>query len=56
MKLLIPDAIYPRVLDVDLADLRRRGIAGLLVDIGSTIVPWVDPQIAQALVEWIRRA
>ena len=56
MKLLIPDAIYPSVLDVDLADLRRRGIAGLLVDIDNTIVPWGNPQIDQALVEWIRRA
>ncbi|HBG10137.1 MAG: YqeG family HAD IIIA-type phosphatase [Limnochordia bacterium] len=56
MKLLIPDAILPSVQDINLDDLRRRGIAGLLIDIDNTLVPWGNPQMDQALVQWIKRA
>lgn len=56
MKLLVPDAIVPGVKDIDLADLRQRGIAGLLVDIDNTLVPWGNPQMDQALARWIEQA
>ncbi|HHW73441.1 MAG TPA: YqeG family HAD IIIA-type phosphatase [Firmicutes bacterium] len=56
MKLFVPDAVVPSVVDLDLADLKRRGIAGLLIDIDNTLVPWGNPQMDERLAEWIGRA
>lgn len=56
MKFFVPDAIYPSVRDIDLKDLQRRGIAGLLIDIDNTIVPWGNPQMDQDFIRWISLA
>ncbi|HPT82935.1 MAG TPA: YqeG family HAD IIIA-type phosphatase [Limnochordia bacterium] len=56
MKYLIPDAIVPSVLEIDLAALQDRGLKGLLIDIDNTLVPWGNPQMDQALARWIETA
>ena len=56
MKLLIPDVILESVFDIDLGNLKKRGISGLLVDIDNTLVPWGEPEMEEAFVAWVRRA
>ncbi|HHT42462.1 MAG TPA: YqeG family HAD IIIA-type phosphatase [Firmicutes bacterium] len=56
MRLLVPDVVFSSVLDIDLADLKRRGIEGLLIDIDNTLVPWGDPRMDQAFIDWVESA
>lgn len=56
MKLLIPDAILESVFTINLDELKKRNIKGLLIDIDNTLVPWGQPQIEEAFVHWIQHA
>lgn len=56
MKLLIPDAILDSVFAINLAELKQRGISGLLIDIDNTLVPWGQAEMEQAFVDWVQKA
>ncbi len=55
MKKLIPDAICESVFAIDLDKLKSLGIAGLLVDIDNTLVPWGESEMEEAFVAWVKR-
>ena len=56
MKKFVPDLICESVFAVDLDKLKERQISGLLVDIDNTLVPWGEPQMEEAFVDWVKRA
>jgi len=56
MKKLIPDLICESVFAIDLDELRGRKISGLLVDIDNTLVPWGEPEMEEAFVDWVQSA
>lgn len=56
MKLLIPDAILESVFMINLDELKKLNIKGLLIDIDNTLVPWGQPKMEEAFVHWIQHA
>lgn len=54
MKKLIPDVICESVFAIDLDKLKSLHIAGLLVDIDNTLVPWGEPEMEEAFVAWVK--
>lgn len=50
--LLCPSAWAASIYAVDLDDLRRRGIRGLIFDLDNTLIPWRDPDPPPKLVTW----
>ena len=56
MKALIPDAILESVFTIDLDELQKRNIQGLLIDIDNTLVPWGQPHMEEAFVNWVQQA
>lgn len=56
MKILIPDLILESVFAINLDDLAKRGIKGLLIDIDNTLVPWGEPKMEEAFVAWVKKA
>ena len=49
-----PDLYYRSVTDIDLAELRRRGVAALLVDLDNTLVLRNTTEAAPDVRDWIR--
>ncbi len=54
--LLAPDERVARLAAVDLDELQRRGIRGLLIDLDNTITPWHSREVADEVLEWLRQA
>mgnify|MGYP005837571779 CR=1 FL=1 len=42
--------------DIDLDDLRSRGIRALMLDLDNTILPWQDTAVPESSDRWVRRA
>ena len=53
---LAPAQCARRVEDIDLDELRRQGIRGLLVDLDNTLTPWRGYEMTPACREWLSRA
>jgi len=49
---LSPDLYYRSVYDIDLAELRERGIDTLLIDLDNTLLPRNSAEIPAATREW----
>jgi len=56
LELLKPDMFMGSVAEVDLDDLERRGIQGLLLDIDNTLVAWRKCNVPVDIREWIEEA
>jgi len=56
MSLLAPTFYYRKVTDIDLDELRARGIDSLLVDIDNTILPRDTGEMVEELNAWARDA
>ncbi|HON42459.1 MAG TPA: YqeG family HAD IIIA-type phosphatase [Bacillota bacterium] len=54
--LIQPDMRVDGVWDIDLDELSRRGIAGIIVDIDNTIAPWGTYDLSERAAEWLERA
>ncbi len=48
-----PDHYYNNIFDVNLNELEREGIKGILCDIDNTIVPWKEKEVMIEVVEWL---
>jgi len=53
LKLLAPRQYIRSALDVDLEDLKARGVRGLIVDLDNTIVPRYESQPSSELKGWL---
>lgn len=56
LKKLCPDQIAKSLEHIDQQILQKQGIAGLLIDVDSTLVQWRTEQIAPVRLEWLQQA
>lgn len=54
LKLLCPAERVESVPLIDLAELKRRHICALIMDLDNTLVPWRTSEIAPEIARWIR--
>lgn len=56
LKLLCPRQYVARLADIDLSDLRRKGICALLLDLDNTLVPRDEDRYPEEVVRWLEGA
>lgn len=56
LDLLCPDECVDAVLDVDLHELRQRGIRALILDVDNTLLSWESDEIPAEIFDWIAKA
>lgn len=56
MVMLSPDRFVRRLHQVDLDDLKARGIRGLIVDLDNTMVAYRQSEIVDEHVSWVQQA
>lgn len=49
---LKPDLYYPSILEIDLQDLRKRRIRGIICDMDNTLVSWEKKGVEREMVKW----
>ena len=54
MHLFKPDEYYVSVLDIDLNNLKKRGVKGVLLDLDNTILPRTTYTAPDNLKEWVQ--
>lgn len=54
MGILCPDMFIERVYDLDVAELKARGIKALIFDLDNTLVEWGSCDVPEGLEEWIK--
>lgn len=54
MGILCPDMFIERVYDLDVAELKARGIKALIFDLDNTLVKWGSCEVPERLEEWIK--
>ncbi|MDR5704407.1 MAG: YqeG family HAD IIIA-type phosphatase, partial [Armatimonadota bacterium] len=55
IRLLTPKRIVDSIYDIDLEELKRRGIEALLLDLDNTLVPWGFWDVSPEVQEWVAR-
>ena len=50
---LFPDALYENIYEIDISDLKGRGISGLIFDIDNTIAKPSEKQPSDRLMKWL---
>lgn len=55
LKLLTPDFYVESVFDLDLEDLKRRGITTIMSDLDNTLVPWDQDSVNPTLLNWVNK-
>ena len=55
LKLFLPDFQVNSIYEIDLDDLRARGIKGIITDLDNTLVGAKDKLATPQLVEWLKR-
>ena len=50
-----PDTIVERVQDIDLEDLKKKGIKGLILDIDNTLVAQFTKDASEDAKSWIQK-
>ncbi|WP_425060701.1 hypothetical protein SCACP_14410 [Sporomusa carbonis] len=53
LKLLIPCLKVDTLYDIDLAELQKRGIRGVVFDLDNTLIPWNSPEICPDILNWL---
>ena len=47
-----PDQYYQDIFSIDLDQLKKEGIKGMLCDIDNTIVPWSEYSVLEEVIDW----
>ncbi len=50
---LLPDLHVNSIYDLNLIQLKERGIKGIITDLDNTLIEWDRPQATPELVEWL---
>ncbi|MHB1458487.1 MAG: YqeG family HAD IIIA-type phosphatase [Armatimonadota bacterium] len=50
-----PNEFIDSVQEIDIVNLRSKGITALLIDLDNTLVPWQGYDIPNQIIEWIRK-
>lgn len=54
LKLLYPEKFYSSVFEIDLEELKREKITGIIIDLDNTLVAWNERETTQELHRWLR--
>ncbi|WP_371371405.1 YqeG family HAD IIIA-type phosphatase [Sporomusa aerivorans] len=54
LKLLVPGLAVNTLSDIDFAELKQRGIRGIILDLDNTIIPWNSPELCPEVLAWIK--
>ncbi|SDF09181.1 YqeG family HAD IIIA-type phosphatase [Sporolituus thermophilus] len=52
-RLLCPDTTVNTLHEIDLNDLEKRGIRGIIFDLDNTIVPWNSLEMCPRITDWL---
>lgn len=52
-RFLCPDEYYNSIFDIDLDELKRKDIKGIVVDLDNTLVPWGEEKTTEKLHNWL---
>jgi HAD superfamily phosphatase (TIGR01668 family) len=55
LKLLYPKKYYNSIFDIDLDALKQKGIAGIIVDLDNTLIPWGEDKTTERLHQWLEK-
>jgi uncharacterized protein len=50
--LLLPDISLNNIFEIDIDQLEKQGIRGIITDMDNTLVPWSDRNVYPRLAEW----
>lgn len=56
LELLCPDDCVDKVMDIDLKQLYRRGIRGLILDVDNTLLGWESDELPTQVSAWVQKA
>ena len=56
LRAITPSEMVSSVVDIDLDELSRRGIRGILLDFDNTLLPWSGTKVSVEVRRWVRRA
>ncbi len=51
-----PDQVAPKLEDVDLGNLQKKGVRGIICDIDNTLLPWDQEIPEEGVREWVAEA
>jgi HAD superfamily phosphatase (TIGR01668 family) len=51
---LCPKQYVQDIQQVDLKNLKKKGIKGIIMDLDNTLVPWNDDAVFPEIIEWIK--
>ena len=54
-KLLCPDRTVLRLQDIDLQEIKKMGIEGIIFDLDNTILPWDSAEIPLEVFNWLEQ-
>lgn len=54
LKLLYPEKFYSSIFEIDLEELRREKITGIIIDLDNTLVAWNKRETTQELHRWLK--
>lgn len=53
LKLLVPCLAVKTLYDINLDELKERGIRGIIFDLDNTIIPWNSPDLCPEVLAWL---
>lgn len=55
MRLFLPDLYVPSVFAIDLEELKKQGIKGMIADLDNTLIEWNVPLATPDLARWLKQ-
>lgn len=56
LNMLAPRYTVESVLNINLQELRRQGISGILLDFDNTLLAWSDKAVSNEVIQWVKKA
>jgi hypothetical protein len=54
MRVLLPNQYVPSIYDIDLEELKYRGIKGIITDLDNTLIEWNSLEASLDLADWLK--
>lgn len=55
LNLFLPNRYFDSIFDINLKELKKRGIKGVVVDLDNTLVPWNVKNATNEIVDWFKK-
>lgn len=54
LKKLLPDLHVHSIYEIDVAELKKKGIKGIITDLDNTLIEWDRPGATPELIDWLQ--